>query len=588
MATGNCRAPHLNEMTMDFITTARNHIRAGYQNLAVSTTELQRCEESICNILQRYPGEYDAILSWDCVSGFTVIARDANYRLPSGCAMGEHPGGPEMAKPDLALLYLSSDGFPLNNCIVIFRNLHAFLKEVGTAQVWQNCFRVNAFNSVRVVEPTRKPNESKQAFDERCEQGELVNCVRVPIIVGTNVEFSESIRPTATQLEFGLPTLEEQTAVFADFLRRLLQDNPNVTLPVQDRQEAICRSLLGMTAKEADDVLSLCAVTHGSLASDECLETIEDQKAGILRRSTSLTYIHRSKINNAEDVGGWKLYKQWMQTRRRCYSPEAAAAGIDLPKGVAIIGCPGTGKSMVGKVTAKMLDLPLVILDIASVFGSLIGQSEQAMKDALRTIVAMQGVVVLIDEVDKVWSGVNGASGDSGVAKRVFGNFLTWMAEKTDPSFVIMTMNRPDGLPPELFRAGRLDAVWSTDLPDIDERREILEIHLRNRGVNVSQLAADEEAWADLLHATNECVGSELEAIVVSARMRAFEARDNGVPTMKELTEEAGKLVKLSVMDGDNLTAIRKFCEQKTRPVSSQVKVTRTPAQRRVAASGRN
>jgi MoxR-like ATPase len=573
---------------MDFVTTARNHIRAGYQSLAVSTTELQRCEEDICSILTRYPGEYQAVLSWDCISGFTVIARDPGFKLPADCAMESHPGGPETARVDLALAYLSSDGFPLSHCVVIFRNLHAFLREATAVQMWQNCFRLNSFNSVRRVEAKRKQGESREDFEDRKDEGELVECVRVPIIVGTNVEFSESIQPTITKLEYGLPTLEEQTEVFADFLRRLLQDNPNVALPNQDRQEAICRSLLGMTAKEADDVLSLCAVTHGSLAKDECLETIEDQKAGILKRNTSLTYIHRSKIRNASDVGGWTAYKAWMATRRRCYSPEAAELGIDLPKGVAIIGCPGTGKSMVGKVTAKLLDLPLVILDIASVFGSLIGQSEQAIRDALRTIVAMQGVVVLIDEVDKIWSGVNGASGDSGVAKRVFGSFLTWMAEKTDPSFIIMTMNRPDGLPPELFRAGRLDAVWSTDLPDLDERREILEIHLRNRHVDVAKLAANEDDWANLLQATNDCVGSELEAIVVSARMRAFEVRGNGTPTLAELEQEAGKLVKLAVMDGENLAAIRKFCAERTRPVSTPVKVTQTQKQRRVAAGVRN
>jgi SpoVK/Ycf46/Vps4 family AAA+-type ATPase len=151
-----------------------------------------------------------------------------------------------------------------------------------------------------------------------------------------------------------------------------------------------------------------------------------------------------------------------------------------------------------------------------------------------------------------------------------------------------MTMNRPDGLPPELFRAGRLDAVWSTDLPDLDERREILEIHLRNRRVDVSQLAANEDDWANLLQATNDCVGSELEAIVVSARMRAFELRGDGTPTLAELEQEAGKLVKLAVMDGENLAAIRKFCNERTRPVSTPVKVTQTQKQRRVAAGVRN
>ncbi len=115
-----------------------------------------------------------------------------------------------------------------------------------------------------------------------------------------------------------------------------------------------------------------------------------------------------------------------------------------------------TGKSVVGKVIAKDLGLPLVVIDVSAVFGSLMGESERRIREALKTIDALDGAVALVDEAEKALGGAGGDSnGDSGTSKRVFGVLLNWLTEKTSRTFVVMTMNRTRGIPPEFLRKGR-------------------------------------------------------------------------------------------------------------------------------------
>jgi hypothetical protein len=121
-----------------------------------------------------------------------------------------------------------------------------------------------------------------------------------------------------------------------------------------------------------------------------------------------------------------------------------------------------TGKSVVGKVIARDLGLPLVVLNVSAVFGSLVGESERRIRTALNTVDALDGAVALVDEAEKALGGASESTGDSGVSRRVFGVILTWLTEKTSRTFVVMTMNRTRGIPPEFLRKGRWTNVKPT------------------------------------------------------------------------------------------------------------------------------
>lgn len=161
----------------------------------------------------------------------------------------------------------------------------------------------------------------------------------------------------------------------------------------------------------------------------------------------------------------------WLDDRWHIFDDTEAAErkGYDIPKGILITGIPGTGKSMMAKVSAQKLRLPLISLDMGDLQEGLVGASEQHMVDALRVVEAMAPCVLWIDEIEKAFSGSNSGSSDGGVMRRMFGKFLTWMQEKKAPCFVFATSNDISKLPPELFRSERFDDKFFSFMPMVDE-----------------------------------------------------------------------------------------------------------------------
>ena len=95
-----------------------------------------------------------------------------------------------------------------------------------------------------------------------------------------------------------------------------------------------------------------------------------------------------------------------------------------------LLSPPGCGKSQFCKSLGKEVGRPVLMLDVGSLMGSLVGQSEERTRQALRIIDAMAPCVTMIDEVEKAFAGVN-SSGDSGVTSRMFGTFLSWLNDHT-------------------------------------------------------------------------------------------------------------------------------------------------------------
>ena len=135
------------------------------------------------------------------------------------------------------------------------------------------------------------------------------------------------------------------------------------------------------------------------------------------------------------------------------------------------------------KYIAKCFGLALLRLDVGSLFGKYVGESEEKTRKALSLAETLAPVVLWVDEIDKAFSGMSG-NGDNGVAKRVFGTFLTWLAEKTDDVFVVTTANEFRDLLsnfPEFGRKGRFDEIFWVPLPDQVAREQIFRIYLGKR-----------------------------------------------------------------------------------------------------------
>ena len=120
-----------------------------------------------------------------------------------------------------------------------------------------------------------------------------------------------------------------------------------------------------------------------------------------------------------------------------------------------LLGPPGSGKSAFARPSGAETGRPTLILDVGSLLGSLVGQSEANIRQALRQVDAMSPCVVMVDEVEKALAGSSGSSGDSGVSARLFGTLLGWLNDRTSDSFVVCTANDISKLPPEFARSER-------------------------------------------------------------------------------------------------------------------------------------
>ena len=134
------------------------------------------------------------------------------------------------------------------------------------------------------------------------------------------------------------------------------------------------------------------------------------------------------------------------------------------------------------------------MLDVGSLMGSLVGQSEERTRQALRIADAMAPCVIMIDEIEKALSGV-GSTGDSGVSSRMFGTLLTYLSDHESDVFIVASANDISKLPPELARAERFDGVFFLDLPGPNERETIWNMYIRKFGLDPDQRRPQDRDW---------------------------------------------------------------------------------------------
>jgi hypothetical protein len=268
------------------------------------------------------------------------------------------------------------------------------------------------------------------------------------------------------------------------------QPTPEVRNEYRERLfDLIAAAGRGLTLEEFKRGLSLIGVRHGRL-SPATIEEMLDRKARAIN-SQAIRYTPRVKI----ELGGLKNIKEWIKIRRAPAVDRRLreAHHLPAPKGVMLCGVAGGGKSQLAMYMAKEFNLALLQLDVGALFGMYVGESEERTRKALQLAELLAPVVLWIDEVDKAFAGVGG---DGGVARRVFGYFLTWLSEKKDDIFVVTTANDPAALLqnfPEFGRKGRFDEVFWVGLPSEDARTEIFKIYLGPHATRGNLRVTDED-----------------------------------------------------------------------------------------------
>ncbi len=256
-------------------------------------------------------------------------------------------------------------------------------------------------------------------------------------------------------------------------------------LPSGSELDAVLDAASGLTRLEAENAFSLSLVRYGRVAS----EAVWELKSGMLKKSRLLE-LHQGQ-EDFNTLGGLGSLKGFC--KRALLQPSRGNA-LKRPRGVLLLSPPGCGKSQFCKCLGAEVGRPLLTLDVGSLMGSLVGQSEERTRHALQIIDAMAPCVVLIDEVEKAFAGVNG-SGDSGVASRMFGTFLSWLNDHTSDVFVVCTANDVSKLPPEFGRSERFDGIFFLDLPKSEEKEAIWNIYLDQFEIDRDQRRPDDTDW---------------------------------------------------------------------------------------------
>lgn len=364
------------------------------------------------------------------------------------------------------------------------------------------------------------------------------------VLVSESLHIPPQIEGQITLLPLPLPGSEEIRVQLDSVCRQL-----DLLIPehIGQRLQAAC---CGLSQEEIRTALAMVRQQHEQI-NDAALSLIQHEKEQIIAKSGVLEMIKVGE--SAVDVGGLENLKGWLGRRAQIFRrlAQAREAGVQAPKGVLIAGMPGCGKSLTAKAAAGLFQLPLLRLDIGSLLGKYVGESEHNMRRALTMAESVSPCILWIDELEKAFVGMN-SGGGSEVSSRLFGYFLTWMQEKTGAVFVIATANNITALPPELLRKGRFDEVFYVGFPNAAERAAILDIHLKGDGLQLSsdqriKLVAQcrDYAGADIQNAINEARESafldhrELKLEDLEAAIAAT------VPLRETLREQVGKYEEL-------------------------------------------
>ena len=258
-------------------------------------------------------------------------------------------------------------------------------------------------------------------------------------------------------------------------------------LPTGSKLGTVLDAAAGLTRYEAEGAFALSLVRDGSLRP----KSIWELKSQMLKKSGTLS-LHRGS-DRFENLGGLEALKAFcLRAMRRQGQPDP----LKRPRGVLLLGVSGSGKSAIAKALGNETGRPTLVLDVGALMGSLVGQSEANIRQALKTADAMAPCVLFIDELDKALSGVaSSGQTDSGVSARLFGTFLSWLNDHQSDVFVACSANDISKLPPEFSRAERFDGVFFLDLPTAEQRQAIWEIYLPMFGLDLSQARPKDDQW---------------------------------------------------------------------------------------------
>jgi SpoVK/Ycf46/Vps4 family AAA+-type ATPase len=331
--------------------------------------------------------------------------------------------------------------------------------------------------------------------------------------------------------------------------------------PMRGQREAVdllAQHLAGMSADDARRLVRQAVRDDSRLTLDDVTRVLKFKHQSLAADSLLSLELDTARF---ADVGGLHNLKRWLERRRKIFSGGVEAPGLDVPKGILLLGVQGGGKSLAAKAVAGAWGVPLLALDFGALYNKFFGETERNLREALAAAEAMAPCVLWMDEIEKGVGGDDSGSSDGGVSRRVLGTLLTWMAERKKRVFLVATANDISQLPPELVRKGRFDEIFFVDLPDAATRAEIFRIHLGRREQPLERF--DLPALAEGCEGFS---GAEIEQAVVAGLYEAHAAETT--LDMAILQKEIADTRPLSVTMAERIASLRAWAAERTVPAN--------------------
>jgi SpoVK/Ycf46/Vps4 family AAA+-type ATPase len=475
----------------------------------VLTENERRCERLLGQAAARIKG-MDSPVSWTCTDG---LSRN-NEIIP------------DTADPLKALNFALSLPGPL---LLILKDIHKFWRDNPIL--------------VRKIKDLACASKGKG---------------KVTVIVAEEEWIPLGLQEEIVLFRQGFPDIEE----IRTFLRQIRESDPPFAKACETEPDLLERLVVAARGLDLTDLeRAVRTLRLTDMSSSDAVRSLLENKRRILQQSGIMELILDTA--GCDQLGGMENLKHWLKRRESAFGLDGISSGIGLPKGVLIMGVAGCGKSLLVKTIATEWHLPLIRLDMSTVYSGIFGSPEASLNRAFKTAEAVAPCVLWIDEIE---SGIttHGFKSEGGASSRVLGSFLTWMQEKREPVFVAATANAIEMLPAEVLRKGRFDEIFYVGLPETSAREEIFRIHLANRDADLSLFDGKLLAGS-----TRGFSGAEIEQIVHSA---IFEARADQRPmTQQDLMAMVSRTVPLSVTMAEQIKKIEAWAFKRAVPASGSL-----------------
>ena len=488
------------------------YIRAGFSCVFVRSHEDTRVEAMVSKIASNLQF---SLYTWDIINGITSIE--------TGQAIGDTAAPFEMLA--------AFDGLP-DKSILLAKDLHPFLGDGSPADPAM----VGRLKSV-----IRKAAAHN----------------RVLVSTGCVMAIPKEIERICAAIEFELPDRD----TIKEVLDGVLKSSGQELSP--EEAEAVLDAARGLTTSEAENAFALSIVTRRKVDPKE----VAAEKVKAVRKGGILQI--EDKIVPVSDIGGLDLLKRYLLGKSKSFTQAAREYGIPTPRGVLVVGQPGTGKSLCSKAASAVYGLPLLTLKADSLFGGVVGQTEGNWRSAFSTAKGCSPCVLRIDEVDGLFSGgESSGKTDGGTTARLLKSILQDMQENSEGIFYFFTANDVDRLPDPLL--SRVD-VFYVDLPNHMERSEIWRIHItKERGPekrrrDPKKLKIDID---DLAARSRDFSGREIEQVFVTAMEAAYSDGGREV-TMADIVHALDGTVPTASVTKEIVEARRRKLQGRSRPASS-------------------